>query len=267
MSERLTSTMAREYRENTLEAWQRGVERAIHLMCDKFGESLDIDKMAEAAFMSRNHFSRVFAKVTSVSPARFLAAIRLQAAKRLLLKTDRSVTEISLDVGYNSLGTFTRIFTDFVGFPPLCFRHLSRALLTVTVDDVARMLRSESRVENVPSITGEVFCDSPLALITAALFPTAVPRSRPLDCVCLTDTRRFSFVRHSMPQGRIFAVGMRPGISFEDVILGNHAHLHVGTALTARDATGDVNLYLRRLQPFDPPLVLAFPLILAQNHL
>src|SRR5262245_42206499 len=107
-------TQDRVYREDTLSAYKRGVELAIATMRKSFGEPLTLDDLAHAAFMSRYHFVRTFAKITGVSPARFLAAIRMQEAKRLLLHSGRSITEISLDVGYNSLGTFTRIFSDLV---------------------------------------------------------------------------------------------------------------------------------------------------------
>ena len=49
----------------------------------------------------------------------------------LLRETDRSVTEISLDVGFNSLGTFTRTFTEIVGDPPTTYRWRASDLKAV----------------------------------------------------------------------------------------------------------------------------------------
>ena len=49
----------------------------------------------------------------------------------LLRETDRSVTDISLDVGFNSLGTFTRTFTEIVGDPPSTYRWRAADLRAV----------------------------------------------------------------------------------------------------------------------------------------
>ena len=58
------STEDRVYREDTLHAYQRGVERAIQVMHARLGEPLTVDDLATVAFMSRHHFTRVFAKIT-----------------------------------------------------------------------------------------------------------------------------------------------------------------------------------------------------------
>src|SRR5687768_12843565 len=92
----------RVYRDETLSAYERGVELSIQMMHKRLADSLTIDDLADAAFMSRCHFLRVFSKITGVSPGRFLAALRIQEAKRLLLHSNRRVTDVSLDVGYNS---------------------------------------------------------------------------------------------------------------------------------------------------------------------
>src|SRR5207237_652416 len=84
-------------------------------------------ELADSACMSAFHFSRVFSAVTGISPARFLAALRMAAAKRLLLASERRITEICMDVGYNSLGTFTTLFNEFVGIAPTRFRELGQA--------------------------------------------------------------------------------------------------------------------------------------------
>jgi AraC-like DNA-binding protein len=50
----------------------------------------------------------------------------MEAAKLLLADTALSVTNVCLEVGYSSLGTFTRRFTEFVGLSPRAFRRLAR---------------------------------------------------------------------------------------------------------------------------------------------
>src|SRR5215475_2480583 len=102
------------------------VESAISRMWESYGEPLSLSDIAKSAFLSRFHFSRVFRDATGVSPGRFLSAVRIYQAKRLLASTSLSVTEISLEVGYNSLGSFTNRFTESVGASPTRFRRMWR---------------------------------------------------------------------------------------------------------------------------------------------
>jgi AraC family transcriptional regulator len=101
------------------------VERAINRMWDQYGEPLTLSDLASSAILSRFHFSRIFKESTGVSPGRFLSAVRIGQAKRLLVNTSLNVTDICFEVGFNSLGSFTNHFTDSVGASPSRFRRLS----------------------------------------------------------------------------------------------------------------------------------------------
>src|SRR6476619_1111248 len=79
--------------------------------------------MGGTAYLSRFHFNRVCREITGLPPVRFHTALRIAAAKRLLLTTDMSVTEVSLEVGYQSLGTFTTHFHELVGVSPRTLRR------------------------------------------------------------------------------------------------------------------------------------------------
>src|ERR687887_1129758 len=93
-------------------------------MQQNLGERLTIDDMARSAMFSKFHFSRVFQRVTGVSPGRFLSAMRLEEAKRLLLTPSLTVADISHRVGYNSVGTFSSRFRHSVGVSPTTYRQL-----------------------------------------------------------------------------------------------------------------------------------------------
>ena len=98
---------------------ERAVLRVIDSMHENLGEPLTIDDMARTAMFSKFHFSRVFQRVTGLSPGRYLSAVRLQEAKRLLASTSLSVTDISHRVGYSSVGTFSsRFATAWASRPP-----------------------------------------------------------------------------------------------------------------------------------------------------
>jgi len=255
-------------RDGTLANYHRSIERVIQVMYERLGDSLTIDDLAESAFMSRYHFIRVFSLITGVSPARFLAAIRIQEAKRLLLKTNYHVTDISLDVGYNSLGTFTRIFSDFVGVPPSRFRELGLSLLGANVGDLASLLGSieKSRIK-LPTITGNVVYDSPLALVTVAMFSTEIPRSRPIECTCLTDSTQFTFSSSLSLNTYIFAVGLTHTTTIEDAILLDNESTLVGAGCPTLETTDNLELKLRKHRTVDLPVVVAYPLLIAESML
>lgn len=100
------------------------VRHAVTTIRQRYSEPLSLDALAQSAMVSKYHFLRVFSRVTGVTPGRFLTAVRIQEAKRLLLSTSLNVADISVRVGYSSTGSFTRRFTELVGFPPTQYRKL-----------------------------------------------------------------------------------------------------------------------------------------------
>jgi AraC family transcriptional regulator len=102
------------------------VEQAIRFMCESYEEPLSLGDIADKAIMSRFHFCRLFKQHTGVTPGRFLSAVRIYQAKRMLLTTSMSITEIAFAVGYNSLGSFSNHFADSVGVSPGRFRRIVR---------------------------------------------------------------------------------------------------------------------------------------------
>lgn len=87
-----------------------------------FDQPLDIPALARVAHVSAAHFSREFRATFGETPHRYLQRRRVERAMELLRETDRPVTEICLDVGWGSLGTFSRTFRDVVGESPSSYR-------------------------------------------------------------------------------------------------------------------------------------------------
>ncbi len=256
----------RVFRDDTLAVYQRGVELAIATMRQRLSDPLTQDDLADTTFMSRYHFNRVFTKITGVSPGRFLAAIRMQEAKRLLLQTERSVTDISLDVGYKSLGTFSRIFSDAIGFSPVRFRQLARPLRMLPFESVIAFLRPQREFACNAPLTGDLLCGNVLKLSFVALFSTAIPRSHPIECVVLQATTHFAFDRIPCAGSHIYVAGMLPEATFEDAVLATPGRIVIGTASLAKYASRPicVAISLRTRSVIEPPILFAFPLALAQ---
>src|SRR5215210_6254477 len=100
----------------------RHLVRARDLADARYVEPLGVDDMARAAGLSRAHFSREFRRAFGESPHAYLLTRRLERAAALLRTTDRSVAEICLDVGLQSVGSFTTSFRRMFGATPTGYR-------------------------------------------------------------------------------------------------------------------------------------------------
>jgi AraC-like DNA-binding protein len=89
----------------------------------EYAEPLDIRAVAAVAHVSPAHFIRSFRAVFGETPHRYLQRRRVERSMFLLRETDRRVTDICFDVGFNSLGTFSRTFREIVGEAPSAYRE------------------------------------------------------------------------------------------------------------------------------------------------
>lgn len=84
---------------------------------------LDLEAIARRACLSPYHFHRLFRRQYGVTPHRYLTDRRVARARELLRTTELSVTEICLEVGFSSLGSFSTLFRRHVGHPPARYRR------------------------------------------------------------------------------------------------------------------------------------------------
>jgi AraC-like DNA-binding protein len=106
-----------------VEETNRRMLRARDAMDRAYAEPLDVPALAQIANVSEAHFIRTFRATFGETPHRYLQRRRVERAMFLLRATDRSVTDICLDVGFNSLGTFSRSFQAIVGEAPTAYRE------------------------------------------------------------------------------------------------------------------------------------------------
>ncbi|MEV4437794.1 AraC family transcriptional regulator [Streptomyces sp. NPDC049577] len=101
----------------------RRMLRARDAMDRAYAQPLDVPALAAIAHVSPAHFTRVFRATFGETPHRYLQRRRVERAMFLLRETGRSVTDICFDVGFSSLGTFSRTFRDIVGESPRAYRR------------------------------------------------------------------------------------------------------------------------------------------------
>src|ERR1700751_4103007 len=114
-------------------------------MDHEYASPLDVAALARTALMSPAHFSRQFREAYGETPYGDLMTRRIERAKALLRRGDLSVTEVCLEVGCTSLGSFSARFTELVGETPTGYRARDRGALVGVPGCVAKDLTRPSR--------------------------------------------------------------------------------------------------------------------------
>jgi AraC-like DNA-binding protein len=100
----------------------RHLLRAKDLIDARYREPLDVPAIARAAHLSPAHFSREFRRAFGETPHQYLLTRRMERAAALLRSTDRTVADICLTVGLQSVGSFTTTFGRTFGLSPTAYR-------------------------------------------------------------------------------------------------------------------------------------------------
>jgi AraC family transcriptional regulator len=228
----------------------------------------DLESMAKRAMMSRFHFSRVFKETTGISPERFLAALRIEQAKKLLLDTTTSVTSVCFGVGYRSLGTFTRLFAEFVGISPSGFRKLRTEFCSQNA--LGRLQSHFMR----PAVNGPVtplrgMLHLPAAFMGCAfvgLFESPIPERHPLSGALLLNGGGFELdASAAPPTAYLLAVGFPDLTDSMAFLLPPQKSILVASRRFEKQdlhPSRSYDLYPRALHIFDPPILVALPLLL-----
>lgn len=254
------------HKAETVEFYQAAVERSIGFMKAHLDEPLSLKRLSANVAMSAYHFIRVFDEITGTTPHHFLTALRMQRAKDLLLSSQASITDVCLDVGYSSLGTFSRSFRRLVGVSPQAYRSLpSRLSIKEFIHALRKFLSLRARREG-PTLEGEVRgLRQPSPHLTfVGTFPDGVPQAFPLSGTVVLGPRKFRINRPAMPEFHLMAASISIPASAAQ-LAGNGAVTCVASVRigACRLKAGKITpLCLRPLCPTDPPILLAFPRLL-----
>lgn len=121
------------------------LRRARDLLDREYACPLDVPTMARAALMSPAHFSRRFREAFGETPYGYLQTRRVERAMALLRRGDLAVTQVCMEVGFTSLGSFSSTFTRLVGTPPSAYRAGDHGVLAQIPPCVAKAWTRPSR--------------------------------------------------------------------------------------------------------------------------
>ena len=102
------------------------VRRAVAFIQDCYSERLTLDRLAEAAGMSRFGVLRAFRREVGISPYAFVMQVRVEQAK-LLLREGVDIAAVALRVGFSDQSHLTRKFKRLVGMTPGAYAQAARA--------------------------------------------------------------------------------------------------------------------------------------------
>jgi len=99
------------------------IRPALDYILHHYMEPLSIKEMADSCLLGENNFRRVFRQCMGIPPQEYLMGIRVKMAAAMLLQTDASILDVSLDVGFPTQSSFNRNFRRMMGGSPGQFRR------------------------------------------------------------------------------------------------------------------------------------------------
>lgn len=98
--------------------------KAIDYINRNFDKPISIEEVSRISFLSRSYFSYLFKSITSKTFVEYLNSIRISKAMELLRSSNKKVLEIALEVGFNNVNHFNKIFRLSVGSTPLQYKKM-----------------------------------------------------------------------------------------------------------------------------------------------
>lgn len=111
-----------------ISAEDKRIKEVLAYIRDNYWEDLSITQLADLIGVSPSQFHRLFRHTVGTTPLYYLNGLRIEAAKRLLLETSKSVLDVCYEVGFSSPSYFTRLFKKMVGQSPASFLKNNRGI-------------------------------------------------------------------------------------------------------------------------------------------
>ncbi|WP_096187205.1 helix-turn-helix transcriptional regulator [Evansella halocellulosilytica] len=244
------------------------IEKAIEYIHQNIYEPLSLDELASYVAYSPYHFSRIFKKKIGISPLYYVSSVRLQKAKDLLLSTNLSIRDIGMEIGQQSLGTFTTRFTERVGMTPAQFRN-SRGEADSHLQSLKQLHRWQEdnhTLNHNPNVNGTIDSELPLqGVILVGLFAKPIPEGLPLYGTLLPAFGDFCFSNVKTGTYYLMVTSVSWGMKSNELLLPNSTlRGRIKDPIVVKPFTPvahqHVMLHPPRLD--DPPILISLPLLM-----
>ena len=230
--------------------------RATRYLRTRFRERVTIGDLSEHLAYSPSHLTRVFTSVVGTSPMDYLSAWRLHEAKHLLITHRLGVAETCYEVGYTSVGTFSRRFLRDVGTPPGALRRIADRVAERTQPAVSLLVPAVGRIRirlDIPDKMRRTLGPAPYQWV--GTFPRPVPSGLPMSG---TLRRHIDEVELPVVPGApwILATIFPDGADVHEQ-LAPTSPLVARLRVSEEPVPGPVTLPVRAALPWDPAVLVA----------
>ena len=106
--------------------WYNPIRKAVVYLDDHYTEDITVEQLAGISHYSAAQFRRLFHAMMQMSPSEYISAVRVNAAKTLLVTTDKRIGDIAIETGFFDHSHFIRTFREIVGTTPAKYRREKR---------------------------------------------------------------------------------------------------------------------------------------------
>ena len=100
----------------------KNIQMALEYIRENYRRELALEEIAARCYLNKYYFSHLFTRLQGMSVGKYIQRLRVTEAARLLRESDRSVSEISAEVGFNNMSYFCRAFKKEMNMTPLQYR-------------------------------------------------------------------------------------------------------------------------------------------------
>ncbi|PLR78376.1 AraC family transcriptional regulator [Bacillus sp. V3-13] len=244
------------------------IDEAVAYIHTHLHDQLTLARLAEHVAYSPYHFSRMFKEQVGLSPLYYVSALRLQKAKDLLINTGLSIRDIGLEIGQQSLGTFTTRFSKCVGVTPSEFRH--SLPYTAAMMNSLLKLGVWREIEPQPSeygtVEGTVRTKFPFeGVIFIGLFAKPIPEGIPMRGTLMPGPGAFSITGVKPGTYYLMATAVPWGSQETDILLPYatlRTHIHKPLIVTPYGRVVKQEVILNKPRQDDPPILTSLPLLM-----
>lgn len=247
------------------------IDEVIAYIHNNIYEPLPLSTLADYIGYSPYHFSRIFKDRIGLPPLYYVSSLRLEKAKDLLLHTHLSIRDVAMEIGQQSLGTFTTRFTERVGVTPSQFRNSREE----ADEHLLSLQKLNSWRDSIPvvnpnlTVEGTVEATAPFqGVILIGLFAKPIPEGLPLYGTLLSSVGSFRFGDVRPGTYYLMATSVPWGMQAVDFLLPKSTTLRTRSKepifVTPNSKTPHLHVTLHVPRLDDPPILISLPLLM--NH-